>query len=222
MKFSALLITAAVAAFGVAASASAAVITMDARLWTPGTTFTTSADYVTEWTNLLAAQPTPPSGYGDQTIVNWNGGQSNGAAFGSHNNIGYHDKVVFTVAPGQVGGWAFRLGIDLGYGGTLLIDGTPAQTRTTDMWWAGSYGNPSQFLAGVANLTAGTHTLDIYGFEGCCDGGTQGQFLSPGAHGFTNFSATPEPTSWAMMIVGLGLSGATLRRRYAKPVAAKS
>lgn len=217
MKLSTLL--AGVAVASVAASASAAVITMDARQWTPVGGFATSADYVTAWTNLLASQPTPNFGYGDQTIVNWNGGQSNSSVFGANSNIGYHDQVTFNVAPGQVGNWAFRFGIDLGYGGTLLIDGVPAQTQTNDMWWAGSYGDPTQFLAGAANLAAGVHTIDIYGFEGCCDGGTQGQFLSPGAQGFNNFSAAPEPASWAMMIVGLGLAGATLRRRAAKAVA---
>ena len=220
MKLSALLTTVAVAAFAIAASASAAVITMDARQWTPGAVFSTSADYVTEWTNLLASQPVPPSGYGDQTIADWNGGQSNGAAFGSHNNIGYHDKITFTVAPGQAGNWNFRFGIDFGYGGTFLLDGAEVQTKTNDLWWGYNINNTAGELLGSANLSAGTHTIDLYGFEGCCDGGTIGQYQSQGAQGFANFSAAPEPAAWAVMIVGLGLTGAAVRRRAAKPTAA--
>jgi len=219
MKSIRLLTVAAVAALGLAASASAAVVTMDARQWTPVGGFATSADYVTAWNTLLASQPTPPSGYGDQTIANWNGSQSNGAAFGSHNNVGYHDQVTFTVTPGQVGNWNFRFGIDFGFGGTFLLDGAPVQTKTNDLWWGYDINNTAGELLGSANLSAGTHTIDLYGFEGCCDGGTIGQYQSAGAQGFANFGV-PEPTTWTMMVLGLGLAGASLRRRSVKPAAA--
>jgi len=36
---------------------------------------------------------------------------------------------------------------------------------------------------------------------------------SPYGNPLFNPSAVPEPTSWALMIMGFGLAGATLRRR---------
>jgi hypothetical protein len=40
-----------------------------------------------------------------------------------------------------------------------------------------------------------------------------GLFLEPGSQVVVTFGAVPEPASWALMIVGFGLTGATLRRR---------
>ncbi len=87
------------------------------------------------------------------------------------------------------------------------------------MWWGGSYGNSSQFLGANATLSAGNHTLNLYGLEGCCDGGQQAQFKIGGGN-FTTFASTdgliaavPEPETYAMLLAGLGLLGFTARRR---------
>ena len=87
------------------------------------------------------------------------------------------------------------------------------------MWWAGNYNNGSQFLSGSSLLAAGNHTLSIYGLESCCDGGQQAQFKA-GNSNFTSFSSTdglvsavPEPTTYAMLLIGLGLLGFTARRK---------
>jgi len=201
-----------VLAIAAAAPAGATVITMDS-LYAPATTwagtFTDSASYVSAWNTVSASQPTPDAGYGDQVITDWDGTQSN-AVFGADTNIAFHDQVVFTAT--ETGTYDFRFGIDFGLGGTLLLNGTSLATNTNNMWWNNSYSDPSQFLAGSAVLTAGqTYTIDLYGFEDCCDGGTQGQFLAPDASGYQNFSAVPEPFAWALMLTGFAGIGAALR-----------
>jgi len=199
-----------VLAIAAAAPTGAAVITMDS-LYAPASTwagtFTDSASYVSAWNTVSAGQPTPDAGYGDQVITDWNGTQSN-AVFGSNSDIAFHDQVVFTAT--ESGTYNFRFGIDFGLGGTLLLNGTSLATNTGNMWWNNSYSDSSQYLAGSANLTAGqTYTIDLYGFEDCCDGGTQGQFQAPDAS-FQNFSV-PEPFAWALMLTGFAGIGAALR-----------
>ena len=103
-----------------------------------------------------------------------------------------------------------------------LVDNVEIDTKTYDLWWggAGNYGNTSQLLAGSINLGAGAHTLQAYGFEGCCDGGTGGQYLSPTSRDFQDFTTTagvPEPAAWGLMILGFGGIGAAMRRRRATP-----
>ncbi len=98
---------------------------------------------------------------------------------GGSSNIGYHEAAVFVVAPAQVGAWQFRWGPDFGGGGTLLVDGVELQSRWTDMWWSGGFNDPSQYLSGMVNLRAGTHIVETFGFENCCDGAGTAQFLSP-------------------------------------------
>jgi hypothetical protein len=201
-----------VLAIAAAAPAGAGVtsITMDSLYAPSGTwagTFTNSASYVSAWNTVSAGQPTPDSGYGDQSIYNWNGSQSN-AVFGADTNLAFHDQVVFTAA--ETGTYNFRFGIDFGLGGTLLLNGTSLATNTNNMWWNYNYSDATQYLAGSANLTAGkTYTIDLYGFEDCCDGGTQGQFQAPDAS-FQNFSV-PEPFAWALMLTGFAGIGAALR-----------
>ena len=116
----------------------------------------------------------------------------------------------------------FRAGVDFGGGGTMVLDGVGLDTHGNDMWWAGSYSNPSQFLAGSSTLSAGAHTLSLYGFEGCCSGNMQAQYSTDGGRSFTSFSTTdslaavPEAQSVAMMLAGLGLVATLARRRSNK------
>lgn len=212
-------------ALAAALPAAADTVTIQTRSPTSQPSFSSSADYVNAWNALLASQPTAPAGYGDFVIDDWNGSQNNQSLVpggGSNSNLAFHDKAVFYVDSADAGQWAFRFGVDFGWGGTLLLDGQELQTKTGDLWWGGDYGNTSQLLAGAATLTAGKHTIDLYGFEGCCDGGTGGQFLKPGANAYADFTtnsngpgAVPEPAAWALMITGFGAAGAMLRRRRA-------
>jgi hypothetical protein len=116
----------------------------------------------------------------------------------------------------------FRAGVDLGGGGTMVLDGAALDTHSNNMWWDGSYSNPSQYFAGSATLGVGVHTLSLYGFEDCCSGNMQAQFSTDGGKSYTSFSSTdalpavPEAQSFAMLLAGLGLVATVARRRSNK------
>ena len=165
-----------------------------------------------------AAVATPGAGYGTTSIASYDN-VTNGSLFGSGTNIAFKSVINFGVSAADAGAWSFRGGVDFGKGGALFLDGVALDFKSTDMWWAGNYNNNSQFLGGSSNLSAGNHTLSIFGLEGCCDGGQQVQFKS-GANNFTSFastdglvSAVPEPSTYFMLLVGLGLLGFTARRK---------
>jgi len=149
----------------------------------PGTG--TSADYVNLWNSLASANPTPPSGYLFQKVADWNGNISNYIAGGVNTNLAYHDSATFTVTAATAGIWSFRTGIDFGYGGTLIVDGAVLQTQDHDMWWAGSYSDPSQFLQGSITSARELYAECLWR-ESCCDGGTQGSSW-PGRDGLAGF-----------------------------------
>jgi hypothetical protein len=141
------------------------------------------------------------------------------------NNSALKTTINFGVSASNAGSWDFRAGVDFGKGGALFVDGIALASKSNDMWWSGSYSNPSQFFKVNTALSAGNHTLTIYGIEGCCSGSQQVQFAAPGATSFRSFGATdglaavtavPEPETYAMLMAGLGLLGAVARRKKSK------
>ncbi len=147
---------------------------------------------------------------------------SHASLFGGNSNFAMKTTVNFGVA--TAGTWSFRSGVDFGYGGAMFIDGNALDFKGSDMWWNNSYGTPSQFLAGSGVLSAGNHVLTVLGFEGCCDGGQQVQFMMP-AGSYTSFSnadglnAVPEPATLGLAFAGLGLVGLSRRRKGAAQAA---
>jgi hypothetical protein len=140
--------------------------------------------------------------------------------FGGNTNFAMKTTVNFGVA--TAGTWSFRAGVDFGMGGAMFLDGTAVDFKANDMWWAGSYGDASQFFASSGALAAGNHVLTVMGFEGCCDGGQQVQFMrSTGLAGFASFgaddglAAIPEPATLGLAFAGLGLLGLSRRRKGA-------
>lgn len=176
----------------------------------------TADDYLN---TVNAAVATPTAGYGS-TSVSLYDGVSNQTLFGGPGtNIAFKSVIDFGVS--TAGAWDFRFGVDFGSGGAVFLDGVAQDFRNTDMWWNGSYGDSSQFLAFSGNLATGNHQITLVGLEGCCDGGQQAQFRAAnsqvfqtfGANDGLNVTAVPEPESYAMLLAGLGLMGTVARRR---------
>lgn len=136
-------------------------------------------------------------------------------------NYAFAATVEFGVTEAQAGLWSFRTGVDFGKGGALFIDDVAYAVNNTNMWWFYDYNSASGYLGTSLNLSAGNHTLAIYGLEDCCSGAQQAQFKY-GSTAFTSFSSTdglnpvatvPEPESYAMLLTGLALMATVARRR---------
>lgn len=200
-------------------SASASVISFSTRPASSGALgpFSNPGDYRSAWNNLVTTLPSAPSGYCDTTIPSWDPSaniSNQGVCGGSPIDISFHFRVDFGLNSSQAGTIDFRIGPDFGLGGEVYLDNVPVAFNSNDMWWGfpGNWSAIGQIFQFSGLLGVGNHTIDVYGQEGCCDGGTGGQFTISGPAGFTSFASTdglnfvPEPTTLALFAIGfLGL-----------------
>ncbi len=176
-----------------------------------------------------AAVATSTAGYGTAIVESYDK-IANRTLFsgGSNRNIAIKSTIDFYVSAENAGLWAFRAGVDFGHGGAIFVDGTAYDFKTNNMWWRGNYNKSSQYLSiNSLNLTAGNHTLNIYGLEDCCDGHQQAQFSFGGGNFKTfsssdnltplsaseNLASVPEPALFSMFLIGSGLIWFMARRR---------
>nr|WP_315261519.1 CCXG family PEP-CTERM protein [uncultured Duganella sp.] len=209
MKFAKLVAIAVAMAYG---TSQAAVITFQTGFSDAGVQ--SSANAYRDIVDAAVANSSHSTVLSNYDIV------SNQWLFGAGNsNIAFKSTINFGLAAS--GTYSFRAGVDFGNGGAVFLDGQAVDLKTNDMWWAHSYDNTnSVFSVNNQALSAGNHTLTIYGLEGCCDGGQQVQYSANGG-AFQSFSANtlpltaavPEPETYAMMLAGLGLVGLVSRRR---------
>ncbi|ELX10036.1 hypothetical protein containing PEP-CTERM anchor [Janthinobacterium sp. HH01] len=158
---------------------------------------------------------------GHSTVLGSYDNVSNNSLFGAGTtNIAFKSTIDFGLS--AAGTYSFRAGVDFGRGGAVFLDGSAVALNSNDMWWNYDYNTANgSFLINNQALSAGNHTLTIYGLEGCCDGGQQVQYAAAG-NAFQSFSAdtlapaVPEPETYAMLLGGLALIGGYARRRNNK------
>ncbi len=209
----------AVSLFALTGAAQASSIEVQTAYSAAGSQGSASA-YQSVVEAAIASQAAHPiAGYGTADNVASYNNISNQSLFnGSQANIAMESTINFGVSAANAGTWDIRTGVDFGKGGAIFVDGTAMAVNSSDMWWNNNYGNNGSFNI-VLNLSAGNHTVSIYGLEDCCSGYQQAQF-SNNTTSFTTFStsdhltsAVPEPESYGMMMGGLGLLGCMIRRR---------
>jgi hypothetical protein len=131
-------------------------------------------------------------------------GIANGTGTSSFGSFGYSHTACTTGATGPVTGtYIIDFGLDQ-FSGTFA--GTSAATSTAGLFdLVFTY----DILAGTGRFAGGTGSFN--------QSGTVDVRGGPPSRLSLNFSAVPEPATWAMMLLGFGWIGIALRRRPKPP-----
>lgn len=189
----------------------------------------------------VGAEPSAAASYMSCTSTSSGPNLLQNGDFSSHSTVGWcfsgNDNLTFVVGNGFAG-YKTPDGQNFVYEGPVGSDGVLSQAfsdtaggmLTITGWVAGNGSNPSSFKVAVDGrdvLTSYEGGVPKQGFSEFSVTAPASGFdvLSVGFHNdpsfdaFTDFSVTentssvPEPASWAMMILGMGIAGLGLRRR---------
>ena len=180
-------------------SAHSAVMTVETRNITNGINNT---DFITTWNNQTSS-------------INTTSLAEFSNYFAGNNTIS-HLSIDFTAA--VTGNWGIDAGLDAGYGAALFVDGNLIENRTDNLWWSYNWNN-SDVLSGTSGISLGSHTIDLYWAENCCNGYNSGRFTTDNGvswqtlsvQNIDNATAVSEPGTLALL--GLGLLGLARARR---------
>ncbi|WP_354622795.1 CCXG family PEP-CTERM protein [Psychromonas sp. MME2] len=130
------------------------------------------------------------------------------------NNTINHFSVDFTI--GATGTWGVEAGLDAHYGAALYLDGLLLTNRSDDLWWSTDWANSDVMKAHDIDISVGSHLLEIYWAESCCNGPSTVRFTNDGQNWDVMSkesiaAAVPAPS--ALAIFGIGLIGFGLRRK---------
>lgn len=118
--------------------------------------------------------------------------------------------------------WSFRFGLDGGYGAAFYMNGSLLSETNEDLWWRRNWENRDVMNLSDLFLETGTHLLEVYWAENCCNGVNSGQFtvdgfdwqeLSVANLESSQMSAVPIPAAvWLFGTAFLGLLGMRSRQ----------
>ncbi|HEY1501284.1 MAG TPA: CCXG family PEP-CTERM protein, partial [Acidobacteriaceae bacterium] len=187
--------------------ASASQITFQTRSY-PGTFPGSSGAAFSIWNSL---QSPPPAGYCTALLTSATGISNQAECQGSSADIAYMTTINFTTS--VAGPFYVRAGGDWGWGGVLLVDNVVWQERWSNMFWAGNWAAPTQFLSGsTALLPAGAHQLTVLAFEDCCDGAGEIDYSQDGTtwSPFSSSDGLPSPSPVNFGTVAVGSTGSPI------------
>ena len=113
----------------------------------------------------------------------------------------------------------FQFSPDAGLGGEIYFDGNLVERDTSNLWWGYSWNRSSELLSVLLDdVNSGSHVLDVYWAENCCNGGQSGRFSTDNGSSWLalstdNLDAVGVPEPGSLLLLSLGIAGLTISRR---------